>query len=387
MRKEEEERIEVVLLRCCSKSTSSSTNSTSTLSSSTRARPAMPSSSPPPPPPSHLSFQITHKGAAHVAVYNSGSSYILSGGADRTIKLTNAKTGVQVKVYGGHGYEVLGIAWSVAFRLPPLRRQRLTRRGGRSTRDNTRFASCGGDRNVFLWDVASGDIVRRLSGHNGKINTVAWNDSASVLASGSCSSSFLSLFPVLKSFFSRLVRHYRPVMGYQVRSPSILLPFSAPADSPLFHRSNNRIPLQVLEDSKDSITSIRIDDHLVHTGSVDGYVRTYDLRMGQLKADFFDRTWLARSLSLPSHPAVSVSTPCLQQLTTPLFLSRRARHRPHAPLILPAPASHYPRLNPPPPRPLHRLRHPILHGSQKHVVSLSELCGRRESGGECGKWR
>lgn len=73
-----------------------------------------------------LLHSYTHaKGAAHVAVYNAGGSYILSGGQDRAIKLVNADTGAQVNTYSGHGYEVLGI--SVAH-------------------DNSRFASCGGDR-------------------------------------------------------------------------------------------------------------------------------------------------------------------------------------------------------------------------------------------------
>ncbi|GAA6014981.1 hypothetical protein JCM10207_008692 [Rhodosporidiobolus poonsookiae] len=183
---------------------------------------------PPLPPPSSLHFTVQHKGAVHTAVYNAGSSYILSGGADRQIKLTNAKSGMQVKVYGGHGYEVLGIA---------------------CTPDNTRFASCGGDRSVFLWDVTSSDILRRLSGHVGKVNAVAWNEPASILASGS---------------FDTTVRLWD-------------------------NKSQNRIPLQVLDESRDSITSIRIYEHLIMTGCVDGYVRTYDLRMGLMKADFFDQ--------------------------------------------------------------------------------------------------
>lgn len=44
-------------------------------------------------------------------MYNSGSNYFLTGGQDRLIKLWNPKTGLEVKAYGGHGYEVLGIAW------------------------------------------------------------------------------------------------------------------------------------------------------------------------------------------------------------------------------------------------------------------------------------
>ncbi len=31
--------------------------------------------------------------------------------------------------------------------------------------DNSRFSSCGGDKMAFVWDVASGAVVRRLQGH------------------------------------------------------------------------------------------------------------------------------------------------------------------------------------------------------------------------------
>lgn len=58
--------------------------------------------------------------------------------------------------------------------------------GGRrhSSHDNTRFASCGGDRTVFLWDVATGDSLRKFTGHAGKVNAVALNGDSTVLASG-----------------------------------------------------------------------------------------------------------------------------------------------------------------------------------------------------------
>lgn len=77
---------------------------------------------PPRSPPSHLLFAVeSHKGAVHTAVYNTGSSYILTGGADRQVRLTNAKTGAEIKSYGGHGYEVLGLAWCVAILFLPVR--------------------------------------------------------------------------------------------------------------------------------------------------------------------------------------------------------------------------------------------------------------------------
>lgn len=52
-----------------------------------------------------------------------------------------------------------------------------------------------------------------------------------------------------------------------------------------------RAPIQTLNDAKDSITSVVIQDATITTGSVDGFVRTYDLRMGQLQSDYMGREY------------------------------------------------------------------------------------------------
>ena len=36
-----------------------------------------------------------------------------------------------------------------------------------------RLASCGGDRSVFSWDVATGHIIRKFRGHDGVANSVS----------------------------------------------------------------------------------------------------------------------------------------------------------------------------------------------------------------------
>ena len=53
-----------------------------------------------------------------------------------------------------------------------------------SAHDNTKFVSSGGDRSVFLWDVTTGNTIRRISAHLAKINVVEFNNDASVVASG-----------------------------------------------------------------------------------------------------------------------------------------------------------------------------------------------------------
>jgi len=51
-----------------------------------------------------------HTGIVHVATYAKGAAkYVLTGGADRIIRLWNPSTATEIKAYKGHGYEVLSI--------------------------------------------------------------------------------------------------------------------------------------------------------------------------------------------------------------------------------------------------------------------------------------
>lgn len=71
-------------------------------------------------------------------------------------------------------------------------------------------------------------------------------------------------------------------MGYTVRSKS-------PQHSLETYRlqsSQNRQPIQVLEEARDAIQTLHVGHGFIMTGSVDEYVRTYDLRMGQLRTDY-----------------------------------------------------------------------------------------------------
>lgn len=54
-------------------------------------------------------------------------------------------------------------------------------------------------------------------------------------------------------------------------------------------KSNSQVPIQVLDEARDSVTSLAVQGFEIVTGSVDGKVRTYDLRRGLLTVDLIDR--------------------------------------------------------------------------------------------------
>ncbi|CAK5265796.1 unnamed protein product [Mycena citricolor] len=191
--------------------------------------------------PRHLHVTLSgHKGPVNVARYaKAAAKYILTGGQDRIIKLWNADTGAEVKAFAAHGYEVLSLTVS---------------------HDNARFASSGGDRSVFLWDVATASTLRRIPGHMGKIHAVEFNDDASVLASGS---------------FDSTVRLWDlKYILFRLNSSALTHP-----------RAQNRQPIQILDEAQDAIQTLYVGSTYIVSGSLDGHVRTYDLRMGELRSD------------------------------------------------------------------------------------------------------
>ncbi|KAL7625501.1 hypothetical protein AAE478_004721 [Parahypoxylon ruwenzoriense] len=203
------------------------------------------------------------QGPVHALTYSaSPGTYVLAGSADRSIRLYNPQPsnaphsssssssssshitkksgsdsnspaaipeGRLIQTYSAHGYEVLSL--SVAA-------------------DNARFASSGGDRSVFLWDVASAQTLRRFGGtaqaHTARINCVAFaGDGDSLLVSGS--------------------------LDCSVRIWDV--------------KSNSPKPIQVLSEARDSVSAVVVRGPEIVSGSVDGRVRSYDVRMGRCFTD------------------------------------------------------------------------------------------------------
>lgn len=182
-----------------------------------------------------------HNGIVHAVAYSSGSqSYVLTGSSDRTIRLynpqkapissvapstSNAYAPGLVNKYSAHGYEVLSIDVNT---------------------ENDKFVSTGGDKTVFVWDVQTAQTVRRFTGHAGRVNRgVFGGEGDSIIATGS---------------FDGTVRIWDM-------------------------KSNSYKPIMTLDDAKDSITDVAVHDAEILATSVDGRVRSYDLRTGMCQAD------------------------------------------------------------------------------------------------------
>jgi len=111
--------------------------------------------------------------------------------------------------------------------------------------DNSQIASCGGDKTPFLWDVQTGTVIRKFKGHDSSVNCIRFGAMENVLVTG----------------------------GYDKAVKIWDL------------RSRNFEPVQTLLNAKDSISSVNVAQFEIVSGSIDECVRTYDIRVGQLKTD------------------------------------------------------------------------------------------------------
>lgn len=176
------------------------------------------------PQPGTSATNQTHNNNSHISSKKGG------GGDSSSPAIPEGRL---IQTYSAHGYEVLSLTVSA---------------------DNARFASAGGDRAVFLWDVASAQTLRRFGGgdrggahgHTARVNSVCFaGEGDSLLVSGGLDAS---------------------VRVWDVRS-------GAPR------------PVQVLAGARDAISAIVAHGPEVVAGSVDGRVRAYDVRAGRCVTD------------------------------------------------------------------------------------------------------
>lgn len=98
---------------------------------------------------------------------------------------------------------------------------------------------------MFYWDVATGRVIRKFRGHDSEVNAVKFDEYASVVVSAG---------------YDRSLRAWDC-------------------------RSHSTEPIQVIDSFLDSVMSVCLTKTEIIGGSVDGTVRTFDIRFGREISD------------------------------------------------------------------------------------------------------
>ncbi|HZY85203.1 MAG TPA: hypothetical protein VFE78_10260, partial [Gemmataceae bacterium] len=109
--------------------------------------------------------------------------YALSGGVDRTVRLWDLAAGREVRQFPGHQ----DIVWAVAF--SPDGRRAVSGGGMQKDGAGTGYVAGARDHDIRLWDVDTGQEVKRFTGHREAVGALAFApDGGRVLSGGNDSS-------------------------------------------------------------------------------------------------------------------------------------------------------------------------------------------------------
>jgi WD40 repeat protein len=103
-----------------------------------------------------------HAGVVRSVCYSPDGTRLASGALDQTVRLWDAKSGVELATLRGHTGGVSSVCY---------------------TPDGTRLASASGDKTVKLWDAQRGTEIATLRGHTSVVYSVCYSPDGSRLAS------------------------------------------------------------------------------------------------------------------------------------------------------------------------------------------------------------
>ena len=119
-----------------------------------------------------------HGDRVNAVAFSSDGKLLASGSSDKTIKLWDAESGRELHTLTGHTGEVTSVAFSPDGRV-------LASGGGILDWRKVQGSDHPADKTIKLWDVSTGREIRTLVGSEGEITAVAFNPDGHTLASAS----------------------------------------------------------------------------------------------------------------------------------------------------------------------------------------------------------
>ncbi|MBW4518708.1 MAG: hypothetical protein KME16_03115 [Scytolyngbya sp. HA4215-MV1] len=120
-----------------------------------------------------------HTSGVRAIAFSPDGQFLISGGDDQEIRLWDVQTGHCLQTFQGH----TGWVWSVAF--APQRDANSPVGLASSKGKRQWFASGSEDKTVRLWDVQTGQCIKKLQGHRGWVSSVSFSADGQRLISGS----------------------------------------------------------------------------------------------------------------------------------------------------------------------------------------------------------
>ncbi|WP_199247210.1 WD40 repeat domain-containing protein [[Phormidium] sp. ETS-05] len=202
---------------------------------------------------------------------------LVSGSADKTLKIWDLATGDQIRVLD-NGEQVTAVAISPK---------------------GFTFASGGSDRTVKLWGIESGKLLWSFEGHSGWILAVTFSPDGKILASGSADGT-VKLWDLASATLTQtLSGHTSQVvsLAFSTREP-LLASGSDDGTIKLWDTTTGKL-LQTWQSNSSRVRSVAIspDGKILASGSESGTIQLYGLHTGELLRTLHRQSGAVQSLA------------------------------------------------------------------------------------------
>ncbi len=186
--------------------------------------------------------QIPHSEFVTSVLFSPNGREVLSGSADKSVKLWDMATGRLLRTFEGHSDAVASVAFSA---------------------DGARVLSGSGDKTLKLWDAATGQLLRTFEGHTDAVTSVAFSPDGRRVLSGSA---------------DKMLKLWNADTGQLLRT---------------------------FEGHTDAVTSVAFspDGRRVLSGSADETLKLWDAATGQVQRTFEGDQWWINSVAFSPNGA------------------------------------------------------------------------------------
>lgn len=216
-------------------------------------------------------FVLQHGDVVNRAQWSPDGSRIATASADRTAAIWDAATGNLIVRLSGHQGNVYTAVWSP---------------------DGTQIATSSADRTARVWDAATGSLLQSLTGHGGSVNSVAWSPDGTRLVTASDDTTAIIWNATTGRRVTTLTGHTRNV-NRAAWSPNGRAIATASADrtARTWDAATGQ-PLYLLSAHLGSVTRVAWspDSARLVTASTDDTARIWSARNGELVFTLFGHT-------------------------------------------------------------------------------------------------